>query len=170
MRLRGARPGWAAALALPLLVPCTEGASAEALIRKSYLPIELAYEALTTAVETCARQGQQVSGVVLDPDGVQQAFLRGDGAGIHTVETADYKANTTLSFRIDGVDLVERSKTRPPPGPIGKLPRLLLAQGAVLIKAGDEIVGAIGISGARGNNIDTACARAGVDRIKDRLK
>ena len=89
---------------------------------------------------------------------------------ITTVDTADYKANTTLSFRIDGVDLVERSKTRPPPGPIGKLPRLLLAQGGVLIKAGDEIVGAIGISGARGNNMDTACARAGVDKIKDRLR
>jgi uncharacterized protein GlcG (DUF336 family) len=169
MRPRGAFPGWAAALALALLAG-TGGAGAETLIRKSYLPIELAYEALTTAVETCARQGQQVSGVVLDPDGLPQAFLRGDGAGIHTVETADYKANTTLSFRIDGVDLVERVKTRPPPGPIGKLPRLLLAQGAVLIKAGDEIVGAIGISGARGNNIDTACARAGVDKIKDRLR
>jgi uncharacterized protein GlcG (DUF336 family) len=170
MRLKGAVAGWAAALALPFLVPCAGPAGAEGLIKKSYLPIALAYEALTTAVETCARQGQHVSGVVLDPGGLQQAFLRGDGAGIHTVETADYKANTTLSFRIDGVDLVERSKTRPPPGPIGKLPRLLLAQGAVLIKAGDEIVGAIGISGANGNNIHTACARAGVDRIRDRLK
>lgn len=170
MRRKGAFRGSAVALVLLLLVPCTGPASAQALIKKSYLPIELAYEALTTAVETCARQGEHVSGVVLDPDGLQQAFLRGDGAGIHTVDTADYKANTTLSFRIDGVDLVERSKTRPPPGPIGKLPRLLLAQGAVLIKADDEIVGAIGISGGRGNNIDTACARAGVDKIKDRLK
>jgi len=170
MRVTRAFRGWAAAVALFLLIPGAGPASAQTLIKKSYLPIALAYEALTTAVETCARQGQQVSGVVLDPDGLQQAFLRGDGAGIHTVETADYKANTTLSFRIDGVDLVERSKTRPPPGPIPKLPRLLLAQGGVLIKAGDEIVGAIGISGARGNNIDTACARAGVDKIKDRLK
>jgi uncharacterized protein GlcG (DUF336 family) len=170
MRVKGAFRGSAAALVSALLIPCAGGANAQALIKKSYLPIELAYEALTTAVETCARQGEHVSGVVLDPDGVQQAFLRGDGAGIHTVDTADYKANTTLSFRIDGVDLVERSKTRPPPGPIGKLPRLLLAQGAVLIKSGDEIVGAIGISGGRGNNIDTMCARAGVDRIKDRLK
>jgi len=167
MRLRGT---FLSALALTLLLPCAGPARAEALIKKSYLPIALAYEALVTAVGECAKRGEQVSGVVLDPDGVQQAFLRGDGAGIHTVETADYKANTTLSFRIDGIDLVERSKTRPPPGPIGKLPRLLLAQGAVLIKAGDEIVGAIGISGARGNNIDTACARAGVDKIKDRLK
>jgi uncharacterized protein GlcG (DUF336 family) len=169
MRLRPALPG-RAALALPLLVLWAGAAPAQGLVKKSFLSVALAYEALTTAVETCARQGEHVSGVVLDPAGLQQAFLRGAGAGIHTVETADYKANTTLSFRIDGVDLVERSKTRPPPGPIGKLPRLLLAQGGVLIKAGDEIVGAIGISGARGNNIDTACARAGVDRIKDRVK
>jgi uncharacterized protein GlcG (DUF336 family) len=169
MRPRPASLGWVA-VALPLLVPCAGPATAQDLIKKSYLSAALAFEALTTAVETCAKQGQQVSGVVLDPAGLQQAFLRGDGAGIHTVDTADYKANTTLSFRIDGVDLVERSKTRPPPGPIGKLPRLLLAQGGVLIKAGDEIVGAIAISGARGNNMDTACARAGVDKIKDRLK
>jgi uncharacterized protein GlcG (DUF336 family) len=169
MRLRPARLG-RAAIALPVLLLCAGPASAQGLIKKSYLSAELAYEALTTAVETCAKQGQQVSGVVLDPAGLQQAFLRGDGAGIHTVDTADYKANTTLSFRMDGVDLVERAKTRPPPGPITRLPRLLLAQGGVLIKAGDEIVGAIGISGARGNNIDTACARAGVDKIKDRLK
>jgi uncharacterized protein GlcG (DUF336 family) len=169
MRLRPASLGRAAA-ALPLLVLCAGPATAQGLVKKSYLSAALAHEALVTAVETCAKQGQQVSGVVLDPAGLQQAFLRGDGAGIHTVETADYTANTTLSFRIDGIDLVERSKTRPPPGPIGKLPRLLLAQGGVLIKAGDEIVGAIGISGARGNNMDTACARAGVEKIKDRLK
>ena len=169
MRLQ---PAWLgrAAVALPLLVLCAGSAPAQGLIKKSYLSAALAHEALITAVETCARQGQQVSGVVLDPAGLQQAFLRGDGAGIHTLDTADYKANTTLSFRIDGIDLVERSKTRPPPGPIGRLPRLLLAQGGVLIKAGDEIVGAIGISGARGANVDTDCARAGVDKIKDRLK
>jgi uncharacterized protein GlcG (DUF336 family) len=169
MPARPVGPGRAAA-ALALLVLCVGPASPQGLVKKSYLTAALAHEALITAVEACARQGQQVSGVVLDPAGLQQAFLRGDGAGIHTVDTADYKANTTLSFRIDGVDLVERSKTRPPPGPIGKLPRLLLAQGGVLIKAGDEIVGAIGISGARGNNMDTACARAGVDKIKDRLR
>jgi|SRR5581483_10745211 len=168
MSLKSAGLGFA--LAVPLVVMMMPPAAAQGLVKKSYLSAALAWEALTTAVEACAKQGQQVSGVVLDPAGNQQAFLRGDGAGIHTVDTADYKANTTLSFRIDGIDLVERSKTRPPPGPIGKLPRLLLAQGGVLIKAGDEIVGAIGISGAKGNNIDTACARAGVEKIKDRLK
>ena len=97
-------------------------------------------------------------------------ILRGDGAGIHTVDMADYKAYTALSFRTDGIDMVERAKTGNVPAAIGKLPRLVLAQGGVLIKAGDEIVGVIGVSGARGNNIDTQCARAAVDKIKDQLK
>jgi uncharacterized protein GlcG (DUF336 family) len=155
----------AAALALAAAPAASQG-----LVKKSYLSAALAHEALTTAVETCAKQNQQVSGIVLDPAGVEQAFIRGDGAGIHTVTGADYKAYTALSFRTDGIDLVERSKNGRVPGAINSLPRLLLAQGGVVIKAGDEVVGAIGIAGARGNNIDTACARAGIDKIKDRLK
>ena len=131
MRLTPASLGRAAG-ALTLVL-CAGPAIAQDLVHKTYLSAALAHEALVAAVETCARQGQQVSGVVLDPAGLQQAFLRGDGAGIHTVDTADYKANTTLSFRMDGIDLVERAKTRPPPGPIVRLPRLLLAQGGVLI-------------------------------------
>ena len=55
MRLRGAFPSWAAALALPLLVPWSGPASAEALIKKSYLPIELAYDALIEIDLICRR-------------------------------------------------------------------------------------------------------------------
>jgi uncharacterized protein GlcG (DUF336 family) len=158
----------AAVLALSALAAAP--ASSQGLVKKTYLSAALAHEALTTAVETCAKQNQQVTGVVLDPAGTQQAFLRGDGAGIHTVTGADYKAYTALSYRTDGIELVERSKKGRVPGAINSLPRLLLAQGGVVIKVGDEIVGAIGIAGARGNNIDTACARAGVAKIQDRLK
>lgn len=164
-------PDWPAqATAVVLVAFAAAPALSQGLIKKSTLSAALAHEMLTTAVETCAKQGQLVTGVVLDAAGTPQAFLRGDGAGIHTVETADYKAYTALSFRTDGIDMIERAKKGSVPGAINKLPRLLLAQGGVLIKAGDEIVGAIGISGARGNNIDTACARAGIDKIKDRLK
>jgi uncharacterized protein GlcG (DUF336 family) len=165
------RPDWPArAVAVALIALIAAPALAQGLLKKSQLSAALAHEALITAVETCAKMDQQVSGIVLDPAGTVQAFLRGDGAGIHTVETADYKAYTALSFRTDGIDLVERAKKDRVPAAINKLPRLLLAQGGVLIKAGDETVGVIGISGARGNNMDTTCARAGIDKIKDRLK
>jgi uncharacterized protein GlcG (DUF336 family) len=160
----------ATAAALPLLGLPAGPAAAQGMMKTSRLSSAIAYQAVATAVEVCAKQNQQVTAVVLDSGGAQQAFLRGDGAGIHTVDMADYKAYTALSFRTDGIDMVERAKTGNVPAAIGKLPRLVLAQGGVLIKAGDEIVGVIGVSGARGNNIDTQCARAAVDKIKDQLK
>jgi uncharacterized protein GlcG (DUF336 family) len=39
-----------------------------------------------------------------------------------------------------------------------------------VIKVGDEVVGAIGASGAPGANLDDACAKAGLDKIRDQLK
>jgi uncharacterized protein GlcG (DUF336 family) len=42
--------------------------------------------------------------------------------------------------------------------------------GGVVIKIGDEVVGAIGASGAPGAQLDEACARAGLNKIRDRLK
>jgi uncharacterized protein GlcG (DUF336 family) len=42
--------------------------------------------------------------------------------------------------------------------------------GGVVIKLGDETIGAIGAGGAPGAKLDDACARAGLDKIKDRLQ
>ena len=159
-----------AVLATAALLLCAAPAAAQSTLRTPRLSAMLAHQVVTAAVDICTKRGERVSAVVLDPGGVQQAFLRGDGAGIHTVEMADYKAYTALSFRTDGIDMVERAKTGNVPAAIGKLPRLVLAQGGVLIKAGDETVAVVGVSGARGNNIDTQCAHAAIDTIKDQLK
>ncbi len=40
----------------------------------------------------------------------------------------------------------------------------------VVIKLGDETIGAIGASGAPGAKLDDNCARAGLAKIRDRLK
>ena len=160
-----------AAAALVLLeAPVRAQTASPATLTTTRLSAALAHQVVTAAVDICTKRGERVSAVVLDPEGLQQAFLRGDSAGIHTVEMADYKAYSALSVRTDGIDMVERSKTGNVPAALGKLPRLVLAQGGVLIKAGGEIVAVIGVSGARGNNIDTQCGRAAIDTIKDQLK
>ncbi|MGA9008185.1 MAG: heme-binding protein, partial [Xanthobacteraceae bacterium] len=38
------------------------------------------------------------------------------------------------------------------------------------IKAGGEAIAAIGVGGAPGGDLDEACAKAGLDKISDRLK
>jgi uncharacterized protein GlcG (DUF336 family) len=101
---------------------------------------------------------------------VRQAVLRGDGAGAHTLDSAAYKAYTRASFKADTGKLVELSKSAPIGPLLAKLPRLLLVGGGVVIKIGDETVGAIGAAGAPGGDLDESCARAGLAKIRDRLK
>jgi uncharacterized protein GlcG (DUF336 family) len=158
------------ACAAGMLVILAGSAGAQGLVKTSRLSASLAAEAVVAAVEACAQQSQAVTAVILDTGGVAQAMLRGDDAGIHTVETADAKAYTAVTFKVDTIELVERAHNGPVSSAIAKLPRLLLAQGGVVIKAGAEVIGAIGVSGAKGNAIDTQCARAGLDKISDRLK
>ena len=159
-----------AAWTLPLVGLLAAPALAQGLVKTNRLSAALANEAVAAAVDACAKQNQAATGVILDVSGVQQAMLRGDGAGIHTVETADHKAYTAVTFKVDTIELVERAKTGTVSSAIVKVPRLLLAQGGVVIKADQVVIGAIGISGARGNNIDTQCARVGIEKIKDRMK
>jgi uncharacterized protein GlcG (DUF336 family) len=132
------------------------------------LSAALANEAVGAAVASCAKQGYSETAVLVDSDGVRQAELRGDGAGIHTLDSANDKAYTSLTFKTDTGALMERAQA------IGtltsRLPHLLLFQGGLVIKIGDETVGAIGASGAPGGPLDEACARAGIDAIRDRIK
>jgi uncharacterized protein GlcG (DUF336 family) len=66
--------------------------------------------------------------------------------------------------------LVERSKTAPIAPLLAKLPNLLLFGGGLVIKLDDEVIGAIGAAGAPGADLDDGCAKAGLDKIRDRLK
>jgi uncharacterized protein GlcG (DUF336 family) len=55
-------------------------------------------------------------------------------------------------------------------------PTLRLRPGGLPIKVADEVIGAIGVggtptrNGVAGGEGDAACAKAGLDKIKDRLK
>ena len=50
------------------------------------------------------------------------------------------------------------------------IPGFLLLAGGVPVKAGDEVVGAIGVGGAPGGNLDEECANAGLQAIAAKLK
>jgi uncharacterized protein GlcG (DUF336 family) len=145
-------------------------AHAHGLLQTHRISAALANEAVAAVVAKCAGQGYPETAVLVDADGVQQAALRGDRAGAHTLDSAFSKAYTAASFRTDTTALVGRSKTAPVLVNLFELPHLLLLGGGIVIKVGDEVVGAIGAAGAPGGDLDDACAGAGVDKIKDQLK
>jgi uncharacterized protein GlcG (DUF336 family) len=144
---------------------------AQGLLPTHRISAELASEAVAEAVASCAKQGYAETAVLVDADGVRQAVLRGDRAGSHTLDSANDKAYTAASFKTATSALFERSKTAPGFANLfTQLPHLILLGGGLVIKVGDEVVGAIGASGAPGANRDDACANAGLDKIRDQLK
>ena len=134
------------------------------------IPATLAVEAASEAVAACARQGYHETAVVLDADGATIVALRGDGAGIHTLDSAHDKAYTSVSFKNDTLALAERAKGEDSIAPLAKLPHVMFFGGGAVIKMGDEVIGSIGASGAPGAKLDDGCAHAGLDKIRDRLK
>jgi uncharacterized protein GlcG (DUF336 family) len=158
-------------LAIAPLVGPTWSASTAAeagLIPAPRISAALANEAVGAAVASCAAQGYSETVVLLDTDGVVQASLRGDGAGIHTIDSAHDKAYTSVTFKADTMAMMDRAQALN--ALVTRLPHLLLAGGGVVIKAGTTVLGAIGAAGAPGFQLDDACAKAGVAKIADRLK
>jgi uncharacterized protein GlcG (DUF336 family) len=159
------RPLICAALAAAAL---TATAQAQLATRKT-LPAALAADIARTAVETCAQQGYKVSVHVVGDEGQTIVALRGDGTSPHTFENSQRKAYTARTFRVPSGEFAQRVKDNPTTGAV-HLAGVVAAQGALPIKAGDEVIGAIGVSGAPGGEKDEACAKAGIDKAADRLK
>ena len=134
------------------------------------IPSALAAEAASETVAACAKQGYHETAQVVDADGVIIATVRGDGVGAHSLDSALDKAYTAASFRNDTLALSERAKGEDSIAPLAKLPHVMFFGGGVPIKLGDETIGAIGAAGAPGAKLDDACARAGIEKIKDRLQ
>jgi uncharacterized protein GlcG (DUF336 family) len=134
------------------------------------LPAALAVEAASETVAACAKQGYHETAQVVDADGVIIATVRGDGVGAHSLDSALDKAYTAASFKNDTLALAERAKGEDSIAPLAKLPHVMFFGGGVVIKLGDETIGAIGAAGAPGAKLDDACAHAGLEKIKDRLQ
>ena len=131
------------------------------------IPATLAAEAASETVAACAKEGYRETAQVVDADGVVIATVRGDGAGAHSLDSAFDKAYTAASFKNDTLALSERAKGEDSIAPLAKLPHVMFFGGGVPIKLGDEIIGAAGAPGAK---LDDGCARAGLEKIKDRLQ
>lgn len=152
----------------------SDDASAQTLLTTHRLPAALALEAVGEAVAVCAKQGSAVTAVVVNVDGVRVALLYGDGAGLHTQESAYGKAYAAFAFapmfKLDSSGALAE-KLQPAGAPPFQAPtNMVLRAGGLTIKVGQEVLGAIGVGGAPGAKLDEDCARAGLDRIRGRLK
>lgn len=132
--------------------------------------LELAIEAARVALEACTARGFTTGVSVVDSAGVLKALLAADGTSPRGVQSSTNKAVTALTFNDATSSLGERAKTD------AALAEKLAADasfnsraGGVLLKAGNDVIGAIGVGGARGSENDEACALAGIEKVQSRL-
>jgi uncharacterized protein GlcG (DUF336 family) len=144
-------------------------AAQEALVTYKSLSPELAQDLAKATLADCRKRGFQVTVAVVDRFGVTQVLLRDRFAGPHTVPTASGKAWTAASFRTSTTELNAISQPGMMQAGIRNLPGAVIIGGGLTVEAGGSLLGAVGVSGAPGGDADEACAKAGIDAVRDKL-
>jgi uncharacterized protein GlcG (DUF336 family) len=144
-------------------------AGEDAIVVYKSLSPETALEAAQAALKQCRADGFQVAVAVVDRFGQPQVMLRDRFAGLPAADTATSKAYTALSFRAATSELAKSIKSGQMDAGLARLPHVAMLAGGLAIEAGGTLLGGIGVSGAPGGDKDEACAKAGLDAIRDRI-
>jgi uncharacterized protein GlcG (DUF336 family) len=145
------------------------GASAQTLQERN-IPMNVALELAQSAVQACAKDHYNVSAAVVDRAGIVRALLRADNAGVHTPDAARRKAYTAVSARTPTSAMAKVIQNNPAAAQLVAINDFLVLGGGVPVKAGNEVIGAIGVGGAPGGHLDEACAVAAIKQIEGKLK
>jgi uncharacterized protein GlcG (DUF336 family) len=130
--------------------------------------LELASDLAREAVSECRKQGYQVSAVVVDRNGLVRVAMRDDLAPRFTLQISEEKANLAVMAGTSSGDF--RSRRDDISREMNHIDGLIVMEGGLEIIAGGNRLGAIGVSGAPGGDIDQACAQQALDKYADRLE
>ena len=129
------------------------------------LTYEQAEKALQAAMAKSRDLDAKMAFAVMDTGGRPIAIARMTGAGVQTSIVAQGKARVSATFGALSGATAERMPAGIQASLVAKSAGdLIFWQGAVPIRDGDELVGAIGASGSSAEN-DEIAAQAGVDAI-----
>lgn len=131
------------------------------------MSLELATEVAKRSVEACRAQGYQVSAVVVDRSANVQVVMRDTYASRFTMQIAEQKANAVIMSGTDSSTFVKnRADIR---NELNNIDGLIMMSGALAVKSGDVMLGAVGVSGAPGGDLDAACAAKALKSLEERL-
>ncbi len=129
------------------------------------LSLDAAQKILVAAVAFAAEQKFKPLAIgVLDARGALKAFVAQDGTSLKRGEIALAKASGGLGLGMGSRALMKRAEQQPSfiAGATSAIGGALVpVPGGVLIKSGDDIIGAVGISGETSDN-DEAAVLAGI--------
>lgn len=133
------------------------------------MSMELSRDIAEAAVKECRDQGYQVTAAVVDRNGTAQVVMRDVYAPEVSYTIAKKKAYTAVEFSANTHEVVQNREGIG--ATLNHVEGLLFADGGLLVETGGgSVVGAVGVSGAPGGDIDRSCAQAGLDAVSDRLQ
>lgn len=148
----------------------TGAAHAQAVRTEKNMSLELAMRLAAASVAACQANGHAVTATVVDRAGNVRVVQRADNAGPHTLGASLQKAFTSASARNTTLAMMDASQKNPAAANLVHIPGYLLLGGGVPVRAGNEVIGAIGVGGAPGGHLDEQCAVAALDQAKDLLQ
>ena len=143
--------------------------AAQNMVNEATVSTDAALQIASAALAQCRQDGQKVTVSVVDHAGREKIRVRDDGASPHSELHAFRKAYTALTYKMTSADYGKRAAEQRIMGP-QLLPNISGAAGGVPIRAGERVIGAVGISGtpgaAGGGEHDAKCAEAGIAKVK----
>jgi uncharacterized protein GlcG (DUF336 family) len=133
------------------------------------ISMAMAMAVMQGVLDQCTKDGFKVSVVIVDKGGNVAASVRGDGTGPHTLEFARMKAYTARTRSQTSLATMKQMED-PANAFLKQIPNVVGVGGGVPIKAGNEVIGGVGVSGAPGGEKDEVCANAGIAKVADTLK
>ncbi|MGH3264825.1 MAG: GlcG/HbpS family heme-binding protein [Trebonia sp.] len=133
---------------------------------KTSVSTELAHRIIAAAEAKAIEIGTPMVIAVCDESGVLKAFSRMDGAALLSVQIAQDKAYTAVGFGMPSDAWHPFIKDDPPlaAGAVGGIDRLVIFGGGYPIQRGEQIIGALGVSGGHYTQ-DMEVAQAGLAAI-----
>jgi uncharacterized protein GlcG (DUF336 family) len=137
------------------------------------LNLETAQKIAAGCQAKATEKGWKMSVTVVDSGANPIFFQRMNGAYISSADLSKLKAENAAKMQlptsmIEDFSFGKDKKGGPAPG-LADLPGFVALAGGIPFKAGNDFLGAIGVSGGMPNE-DEACAQAGLDAVKSLLK
>lgn len=131
---------------------------ANGVLTEKNLSLDLADKLAQSAIQACSAKNYNVAVTLVDRAGIPLVIKKMDNAGPHTIEASRMKAFTAVSTKNPTENVMKNAQANPGASNLRDIPGFLLLAGGVPVKSGEVIIGAIGIGGAPGGDLDQQCA------------
>lgn len=149
-------------------------AQAKGVYNEPTISLDLALKAAKAANDYCLNAGFRSTTTVVDHRSQLKVQLHSDGAFPHALETSYRKARTAASRRKATVLIEQENEHEPQLGAVFNEIGLITLSGGIPIYSNNNVIGAIGVAGAPGENEqglehDDLCAEHGIKTISREL-